>query len=408
MVYQPSYKQIKFHQSTHPVTVLLCGIGFGKSYAAVHEGFYKALMYPKSEGLMVAPTYKLLMQGLMETWKKVVPSSLYRMTAGDRMKLQNGSVIWWRTSSEPERLRGMNLSWAIFDEASAETSDEAYKEIRNRLRIGKNPQLYITTTPNGLNWLPKITGLSAHTPGFSGNSEEWYNGDVYVIKATTMDNPLYQRDSVYIKNLLDRPDASPEWISQNVYAEFTSKEGLIYPQFKPSIHITDVLPKNIKRYIAGYDFGFSDFGALLVCAETNNKELIVVHEEYHKGLTCDEYGWYKLIQDVKDKFNPEFIVADSASPERIAALRKYFKHRPVFIESNKDTMGSIRRVQNLLNKNKLSVNKSCKNFINEISNWSWKVDKKGTSMEVPESGGDHLQDCLRYLVMELSPYFFQN
>jgi phage terminase large subunit len=408
VAYNPSPKQSLFHQSQHPVTVLLCGIGFGKSYAAVHEAFFKALTFGKgSEGLMVAPTYKLLTQGLMETWKKVVPSNCYRMTAGDRMELFNGSIIWWRTSSEPERLRGMNLSWAVFDEASAEPTDEAYKEIRNRLRIGQNPQLFITTTPNGLNWLSKVTGLGPHSNGFQGTNDQWWNSDILVIKATTMDNPLYPRDSVYIKNLLDRPDASPEWIQQNVFAEYTSKQGLVFPQFKASQHVIKQLPRNIKRYIAGHDFGFSDFGALLVLAETVDKKLIAVHEEYHRGLTSDEYGWYQLIEEIKEKYSPEFVVCDSASPERIAAMRKYFKHRPVFIESTKDTIGSIRRVQKLLNADKFLVHESCKNLITEIQNWSWKQDKRGNSLEIPESGNDHLQDCLRYSVMELSAQFFQ-
>lgn len=413
--YIPHAKQQVFHKDKHKVRVFLCGVGTGKTLAAVMEAFYLGTMvHPGMRGIMSAPSYPLLLQGLLQTWKDTVPSHLYTYNSQTHtMVLQNGTTIFWRSTSNPDSLQGSNVAWCVFDEAATAPNDTAYNQLMRRLRDpykGRLPQMVMTTTPNGSNWLPQTFGFGPNTPGFrsvDGSQDYWEdeNGYSCVIRARTWDNPKYKPGSDYLNNLLYGPGSSPEHIEQYVKAEFTARTGLVFSRFDSGRHVVNQLPTNIRRYIIGHDFGFSGYGAALVLAETTDNRLLAVEEQYHKGLTSDEQGWYPIFDKLISKYKPEFIVCDSASPERIVALRRKFMGRCVFLESNKDTLGSIDRGQKLFNENRILIHSSCTNFIRELQNWAWKKDKNGNPVDVPEQGGDHNIDAYRYSLNELSHWF---
>lgn len=409
--YNPSEKQKLFHQDKHFCKVLLCGVGFGKTTAAVFESLRKAMFdYPGKVGMMCAPTYKLLMQGLYQTWEEIVPKDWYKFdqTKG-RMVMKNGSIILWRTTSNKEFLRGPSCAWVAFDEASAETDLGVYLELVNRLRDpdpSVKPQIFITTTPNGYNWIPEVFGSGPHSPGFSGTKDCWFNDKTIVIRATTMDNPAFPVGSDYYNNLISRAESSPEWVAQNVYAEFTVKAGLIFPHFKVMQHTIDKLPDNIKKYYGSFDYGYTAPSCLLTIGETADRKVIICNEEYLKDLTWDENGWFKNFKKQKETYGTDIVIVDHAHPERIAASNKYFNQKPRFLPSTKQMDDSINRVRKLFIENRLLIHSSCKNTIREFQTWSWKIDKQGRSLEVPESGNDHALDTIRYFAMFLDQNFY--
>jgi phage terminase large subunit len=413
--YIPHQKQQLLHKDKHPVKVFLCGVGTGKTLAAVVEAFYQATVnHPGKIGIMAAPTYPLLVQGLLQTWQDTIPAELYQYNSmSHKMVLHNGSTIYWRSTSNSKSLQAINAAWCCFDEAATEPTADAFNELMSRLRApyqGRKTQMILTTTPNGSNWLPQTFGFGPNTPGFrsvDGTQDYWEDilGHSCVIRARTWDNPLYTEGSDYLNMKLNGPGSSPEYVEQYIKAEFTSRTGLVFSRFDSSKHVITQLPTNIRRYIIGHDFGFSGYGAAVVFAETTDNNLVAVEEQYHKGLTSDEQGWFPIFESLLKKYRPEFIVCDSASPERIVALRRRFTGRTTWIESRKDTLDSINRGQRLFNEDRFLIHNSCHNLIRELQNWAWRKDRNGNPIDVPEQGNDHASDALRYCVNELSDWF---
>lgn len=422
--YTPHKKQLEFHQCNSPFKWFCCGVGAGKSTAAVNEALRLSLANPGKVGIMVAPSFKLLHQTLMEAWKSMLPPVLGLWTYNahsNYMQLSErlgGGQIFWRSSSKAEELAGINAAWFVFDECGLEPKKDAFDELVRRLRDGEESKRcgVLVGTPNGsAHWTAQVFGAGPGTPGFHGTEERWSDekGFYTVIRASTADNPRFQKGSSYYNSLLKRPDATPEWVDQYVHAKFTTKQGLIFP-LNPAVHVVDKVPTDHGKHVVGVDFGSSAPGCMLVANVAYKTGVVtVIEEHYHRNKVYDWQslgtGWFNIAQYIKSKHRPEWFVADSASPDTIARLRQFLKNSPVVIESNKDTLGSIRRIQKLMMSGKLRIHVSCRNLIREMQGWSWATHQKfGLPLDEPAPGDDHAIDSLRYLVMQLEDRYFQS
>lgn len=148
-------RQREFVDDDKPYTAAVCGIGGGKTRA----GAAKLLMYLSEHkgalAMVTAPTFPMLRDATLRTIYEVFPRPLIReMHTGDmRMELVNGSEILFRSTDDPDRLRGPNLAAIWMDEA-AQSKAESFKVLQGRLRqTGYPHRLWITTTPKGYNWL---------------------------------------------------------------------------------------------------------------------------------------------------------------------------------------------------------------------------------------------------------------
>lgn len=146
--------QSAFHLSEARFRALVGGIGSGKSFAGALDLIIRA----KSRRLYMAtaPTYRLLADSSLRTfldlargldWLRGFSKSSVTATLGNRAE------VLFRSTDEPERLRGSNLSGVWMDEASL--SEEAALDILlGRLREkGEHGWLSLSFTPRGrLHW----------------------------------------------------------------------------------------------------------------------------------------------------------------------------------------------------------------------------------------------------------------
>ena len=63
------------------------------------------------------------------------------------IKLKNGSVIYTYSAEEPDRLRGPQHHYAWADELAAWQYPDTWAQMQFGLRLGKHPQVVVTTTP---------------------------------------------------------------------------------------------------------------------------------------------------------------------------------------------------------------------------------------------------------------------
>jgi phage terminase large subunit-like protein len=127
------------------------GIGSGKSYSGAVKAILWVTNHPGSLGLVGAPTYPMLRDVTERTFFERLPETMIRQRNRneERLTLINGSEILFRSLSEPDRIRGLNLAWFWLDEAPI-CGYEAWQLLKGRLRQqGFEPAAWATGTPRG-------------------------------------------------------------------------------------------------------------------------------------------------------------------------------------------------------------------------------------------------------------------
>ena len=134
------------------ICLLLAGRGFGKTRSAAEDAWWFAAMNDGARIAYVAPTSKDIRETAIEGPSGLLacmpPECLvsYNRSFGE-IKLWNGSQINGYSAEEPERLRGPNFSRAVVEELGSWTRPDSWDQLHFALRIGKNPQCVIATTP---------------------------------------------------------------------------------------------------------------------------------------------------------------------------------------------------------------------------------------------------------------------
>lgn len=170
----------------HRTTYARCGLGAGKTLFGAAYVAEMSTRYAGSTGLVIAPTYRMLSDATLHTFKqRFQPFIREHAKSAKTTTTVNGTTILWRSGSDPDSLRGPNIKWAWIDEVAI-TSQETYEQVLSRLREGSETKLLLTSTPNAIRgkWLRKVMER---------------NRDVAIVTASTRDN--YHLPSEYLTGL---------------------------------------------------------------------------------------------------------------------------------------------------------------------------------------------------------------
>lgn len=165
-------------------------------------------------------------------------------------------------------------------------------------------------------------------------------------------------------------------------------DGLVYENWKEEAFTLEDI-KQCKSAV-GLDFGYTnDPTAFFVgFVDIENKKLYVWDEIYEKGLSNRKI--YESITGAG--YGKEHITGDSAEPKSIDELKGYGL-RIKGAEKGKDSIqNGIQWIQDL----EIIIHPRCVNFLTEISNYTWDVDKFGTKLNKPIDDFNHLMDAMRY------------
>lgn len=175
-------------------------------------------------------------------------------------------------------------------------------------------------------------------------------------------------------------------------------DGLIYDNFETQeFNLKDILtPEN--ETVFGLDFGYTNDPTALFCGmvDFKSKKLYVFDELYEKSLTN-----FDIADRIRQKgYSKERIVSDAAEPKSIHELRTLGINGCVAAKKGKDSvLHGIQYIQGF----KIIIHPKCKNFINEINNYTWDKDKStGKSVNKPIDDYNHLLDAMRYALEKYS------
>ena len=154
-------KQLQFLQSSALLRAFVGGIGSGKSFIGALDVIRRSK--PNRLYLVTAPTYPMLsdatfrsLTGLAQQLE-IVNICDMKQSPPPSIKLRNGAEVLFRSTDNPEMLRGPNLSGVWMDEASL-SKREAFDILVGRLREGgEQGWLTATFTPKGkVHWTYKV------------------------------------------------------------------------------------------------------------------------------------------------------------------------------------------------------------------------------------------------------------
>jgi len=161
------------------IWLILSGRGWGKTFTGAGWIIEKAMSQPGIECAVVAPTFTDVRRTCVEGPSGIIKSlpsgalEQYNRSNG-QITLTNGSKIHMVSADEPDRARGLNLSYAWLDEFAAWRYEETWTAgLAPALRIG-NPQTIITTTPRPTKLLREFMSRT--------------DGSVVVTRGSTFDN----------------------------------------------------------------------------------------------------------------------------------------------------------------------------------------------------------------------------
>lgn len=166
------------------IWLLMAGRGFGKSRAGAEWVIEKAKSIPESRGALVSMDAGSARDVMLEGESGILACSSPDFMPNyepskRRITWPNGSTATIFTSVSPEDLRGPQHHWVWADEMAAwQNVQMTWDMMMFGLRLGRNPQIAVTTTPKPIPLVKKLLDEYALNP----------NGRVIVTRGTTYEN----------------------------------------------------------------------------------------------------------------------------------------------------------------------------------------------------------------------------
>jgi hypothetical protein len=205
-----SATQRAFVEDEHRYALMLGGVGAGKSFAGAVKALHRfAVSARPSLGIVVSPSYPMLRDATWRTALDVWAPLISKATENTmRISLTTGDEVLFRSSDDPDRLRGPNAAWAWIDEA-AQCHPDTWPITIGRLRqFGEVGSAWVTTTPKGMNWLYDVFVTRA-------------TDETAVYRAATWANPFV--DAAFTTSL--RSQYSGDFARQEIEAEWISDQA---------------------------------------------------------------------------------------------------------------------------------------------------------------------------------------
>lgn len=373
--------------------VVVAGRRFGKTYLSTIELLRMALgenkrVYNKN-CWYVAPTYKAAKEIAWDMLKATIrEKDVSKINESElSIKFKNGSVIALKGAEKPDNLRGRSLDFVVLDEI-ADMRPETWNEvIRPSLSDRQGKALFIGT-PKGRNHFYDL---------WTQDLDDWASFQFTTLEGGNV--PDYEIEAA-------KRDLDERTFKQEYEAAFVNYSGIIYYNFDRQKSVEPTLLGEDVLHI-GMDFNLDPMSA--VVAIRQGSSLRIIDEIVIYGSNTDE-----IADEIKQRYpNKKIIVyPDPACKQRKTsaggrtdlsilvnagfAVKVRERHTSV-----RDRINSVNaRLKTSDGERHLFVDPKCKQTIKSLERQTY---KEGTSQPDKDSGYDHMNDALGYLVDYLYP-----
>lgn len=373
--------------------VVIAGRRFGKTHLAIRELCFYA-REPEREVWYVAPTYKQAkMIVFKKLRKKLVELRWVRKINETSLsfELKNGSTISLKGADNYDSLRGVGLDFLVMDEF-ADIDEAAWTETLRPTLADKMGRALFIGTPKGMNWAKDLYDLAQEYP------EEWASFQF----TTEQGGNVPQTEIEAARRTLDE-----KTFNQEFRATFETFSGRIFYAFDRARNVkpyTDPLPQELH---IGMDFNIDPMSAVVAVKQGN--QLNIIDEIRIFGSNTDE-----MVEEIRSRYGNRRITVypDPAGAARSSKSGGRSDHTILrgarFTVKSPTNHNPVRDGINAVNAKLLSstgvvtltIDPKCKNLIECLEK---QVYKEGTNIPDKESGFDHMNDALRYMVDWLFP-----
>ena len=367
--------------------VLVSGRRFGKTFLAINE-LARFARFPNKKVWYVAPTYR---QAKGICWTDLVERLKYHNWISEvnnsdlTVILRNNSKISLRGADNEQSLRGVGLDFLCMDEF-ADISPSAWFEVLRPTLSDTQGHALFCGTPRGFgNW-----AYDMYVKGT--NDKEWES-----FKYTTLEGEQVPDEEISQA----KDDLDERTFQQEYMASFVNYAGMIYYNFDRKKNIVDSFNRNYETLHIGLDFNVDPMCAVVSVIE--NDRIFVIDEIQIWSSNTNE-----MVEEIKRRYEKRVIVYPDPSARqrktsaggmtdlailKNAGLEVRCRNSAPFV---RDRINSVNaKLKNAKGIHSLFIVNSCKNVIKSIER---QIYKEGTHVPDKDSGYDHFNDALGYMI----------
>ena len=363
------------------------GAGSGKSYFITQKIIIRCCREPikvlvcRRYGSTLRNSCFSLFKEILTKWK-LTPYLKIR-ESDFNIKFPNGSEIIMVGLDEETKLLSLNNISTVWIEEAYEVPKPIVEQLNLRLR-GKadNQQIIMSYNPISKNsWLYDFCEV---------NPPESFR----YLKTTFRDNPFLNKEYIQsLESLYTRNPAKARVFCDGEYG--IDAEGLVITNWRQEAFDAMELASQGLEHRAGMDLGWIDKSAIIDSLyDRKNKIIYVFNEFYKSGCQLSELA--SAITDMNLKKTKLYI--DAAEPRAI----QFFKQEGINAYPCKKGKDSVKAGLMFLQDNLIIVHPNCKNFINELENFSYiKSKQTGEWTEDTTHEWSHAIDACRYAYSDI-------
>ena len=426
----------------------------GKTYAACMKAYLLSEWIPENVGIIARKTYPALEKSTMKTFLDIVrarnggtlnPGLVIKQwnKTSHELIFQNGSIVWFVTLDDIEKLRGPNIGWAVIDQTE-ETEQEFWQELNGRIRmwgevsvaawklkyraIVKEKLDFVPTPYNQLICVGNPSAKAWVREKFLLNKE----GYEHVYHAATTENKKYLPLD-YIDELLKR--YPPEWSRRFIEGSWDIVEGMVYTDFNiDEIHGVPAfdIPAHWPRFLA-LDHGVVNPTCVLWGAIDEAGRVFLYKEYYEHSRGVDQHApailelckgdQTPMTFDNKVKVYMDYALRGDYDAAGVSMWDHYLKHGIYGLNANKEVLDGIQTVSGFLRPRDdqeypaqhrkrgkgapkvFILDGCCPWLVKELQAYQWEPTKEGRNApEKPRKFFDHATDCARYLLQAVKEH----
>ena len=376
--------------------VVCAGRRMGKTYLAMREICYRARQ-PLQEIFYITSSYRAAKMILWKPLKRKLTDLRWVQKINEAelsITLRNGSIISLKGSEDPDRLRGVSLSYCVIDEAAECPLDALWGEIiRPSLADQQGGALFIGTPKGKANAFYDL-----YTTAEDPTNEDWS-----AYQFTTIEGGRVTQEEIDAA----RRDMSERQFRQEFLATFETYENRVAWAFDRSTNIKSIDNPALDIIHVGMDFNVNPGVATI--GVQHAQAFYVVDELYLENTNTEEMAY-----ELKQRYpNSKIIVYPDPSGRRRQTssggqsdhiilqnagfvVKAPAKHDPV-----KDRINALNaRLKTAEGVNNLFIDKRCKYTIESLDKHTYKA---GSQVPDKDSGYDHMFDAISYCIAFMYP-----
>ena len=374
--------------------MVVAGRRFGKTHLSIRELCYHA-KDPGKDVWYVAPTYKMARQIVWRKLKNKLQDLNWVAKTNETeltITLVNGSVIALKGADNYDSLRGVGLDFIVLDEFADIDPEAWYETLRPTLSDKAGKALFIGT-PKGIgNWAYEI---------YQNTQDDAANWQSF--SYTTLDGGQVPQEEIEQA----RKDLDERTFRQEYMATFETFTGRIYYSFDRAQNVRKYEGNTPDVLYVGMDFNIDPMSA--VVATRQGDTLHIIDEVRIFSSNTQE-----VIMELKQRFGKSklWVYPDPAGNQRKTSaggvtdvtllsnagfvVKAPRNHTPV-----RDRINAVNsRLCSSSGIRHLIIDPKCKYTIEGLERQTY---KEGSSQPDKDSGYDHMNDALGYMVDYLFP-----